>query len=187
MICFMVISTTFGSQILVFLWTAHVVTSEDSELKQCMQSKHELINTAALMESFVSSRPHILISLDCNTALKIHSLSCVDAAPQTVVWRYLIISFNLFEKNKWTRTLNWVWSPSKLLASDQHTCFQAENEKMHLDRKQNRSWPGTLCSPLSTRKHSLIGVWNSGCGLVEAPALYKPGLSQLLAVMGSVM
>lgn len=143
----MVTSTTFGSQILVFLWTAHAVTSEDSELKQCMQSEHALINTAALMESFVSSCPHILISLDCNTTLKIHSLSRVDAVPQAAVWHYLIISFNLFEKNKWTSTPNWVWSPSKLLASAQHTCFQAENEKMHLDRKQTARGQGLSVPP----------------------------------------
>ncbi len=58
---------------------------------------------------------------------------------------------------------------SQFLALDQHTCSPAQTEEMHPDRKQNLSWPGTLCSPLCsnvlTDRHM-----KSGSGTIEALA-----------------
>lgn len=43
------------------------------------------------------------------------------------------------------------FSDCSLLAPDQHICSPSQSEKMYLDRKQNLSLPGTLCSPLCSK------------------------------------
>lgn len=62
------------------------------------------------------------------------------------------------------------------LAWDQHTCFQAENEKMHLDRKQSLSWARDSLSLLflSSRSRAFSTKHGRGpaenCGAVRARA-----------------
>lgn len=46
---------------------------------------------------------------------------------------------------KWISVLH-----CSLLAPDQHMC-SPQSEKIHLDRKQNLSLPGTVCSPLCSK------------------------------------
>lgn len=58
----------------------------------------------------------------------------------------VIICSKLFEINKWISKLTWLFP--QFLALHQHICSPAQPKEMHTDRKQNLSWPGTLCSSL---------------------------------------
>lgn len=82
--------------------------------------------------------------------------------------------------------------PPRALARDQHTCFQAEDEKMHPDRKQSLSWardslpPPTLLQSTKQWEGGGVVCMQHRCGAANRRGC-RPELSQLLAVTGSVM
>lgn len=75
------------------------------------------------------------------------------SVPQAgIAWHRLISSFRLFEMRKWIIGRKWLLSfasPSSWHLNN--TCSPARTEKIHLDRKENLSWPGTLRSPLCSK------------------------------------